>query len=49
MLSPASNFMIASTTKIGSKTIVSGINSTITTLPAGFVHQTFFCDWAGDQ
>jgi hypothetical protein len=41
MLSPASNFMIASTTKIGSKTIVSGINSTITTLPVGFVHKTF--------
>ncbi len=41
ILSPASNFMITSTAKTGSGAIVSGINTTITTLPAGFVHQTF--------
>jgi hypothetical protein len=41
ILSPASNFMIASTVKAGSGAIASGINSTIIALPAGFVHQTF--------
>jgi hypothetical protein len=41
ILSPASNFMISSTSKSGSGAISSGINPTITTLPSGFVHQTF--------
>lgn len=40
VLSPASNFMIASTTETKS-VISSGIDATITTLPAGFVHRTF--------
>lgn len=41
ILSPASNFMITSTSKTLSGVIKSGINPAITTLPAGFVHQTF--------
>jgi hypothetical protein len=41
LLSPASNFMITSTAKAGNGAIASGITSTITTLPAGFVHQTY--------
>lgn len=41
ILSPASNFMITSTTMLPDGSIGSGINPTITTLPTGFVHQTF--------
>lgn len=41
MLSPASDFTIASTTKATNGSISSGITSLITTLPAGFTHKTF--------
>ena len=41
LLSPASNFMIASTTQNKDGSIVSGINSAIDTLPPGFTHKTF--------
>lgn len=40
VLSPASNFMIATTVKTNG-VISSGIDATISTLPAGFVHRTF--------
>ena len=41
LLSPASDFMIASTTQNKDGSIVSGINSAIDMLPPGFTHQTF--------
>ena len=40
-LSPASDFMVASTTKARDGSISSGITSVITTLPTGFAHKTF--------
>lgn len=40
ILSPASNFMIARTIRSRNGAIVSGVNPTITTLPAGFIHKT---------
>ena len=40
VVSPASNFMISSLTTTTSGGIISGINSLITTLPAGFFHKT---------
>lgn len=40
MLSPASNFMVAATTRGDNLEISSGIHSRIATLPAGFTHQT---------
>jgi len=40
ILSPASDFMVASTTLGTSQEIASGIDSRITTLPRGFSHQT---------
>ena len=41
MLSPASDFMIASTTMAKDGSISSGITSVIPTLPQGFTHRTF--------
>jgi hypothetical protein len=41
VLSPASDFMVASTTKAKDGSISSGITDVITALPAGFTHQTF--------
>lgn len=41
ILSPASDFMITSTTKATDGSISSGITSVITTLPQGFSHKTF--------
>ncbi len=41
ILSPASDFMIASTTRALNGSISSGITSAISTLPAGFAHRTF--------
>jgi len=41
ILSPASDFMIASTTRELNGSISSGITSAISTLPAGFAHRTF--------
>jgi hypothetical protein len=40
LLSPASDFMIASTTQNKDGSILSGINSAVSTLPAGFTHKT---------
>jgi hypothetical protein len=40
VLSTASDFMIAATTKATNGAIASGITSAITTLPAGFAHET---------
>jgi len=40
LLSPASDFMIASTTQNKDGSILSGINSAISTLPSGFTHKT---------
>lgn len=41
MLSAASDFMLASTTRENDGSIVSGINPAITRLPQGFTHKTF--------
>ena len=41
MLSPASDFMLASTSKGSDGSISSGITSAIATLPQGFTHRTF--------
>jgi len=41
MLSPASDFMLANTTRWSDGSMSSGITSAITTLPQGFTHKTF--------
>ena len=39
VISPATNYMIASDLKLGNGSIICGLNSAITNLPAGFRHQ----------